>query len=360
MSRLSPMSMVTAAAALSLLLAACGGAGNGDGPGGPTQPKLTGSYRFVQLRAFDQDVVATTGRVVAGEDLLQPQDLYAYEEGSVIGPVGDFPVPYEIEPDGGFMFIDPDFTGRASSDGAVAAASTKSEALGPRLALFVRHKLDTTLADLEGTWLVMSYGRAGGMWEQVSGAGVQQVDAMGDVDQLWSTSNYDGEIDPLPTVSAAVSFHVEPDGSVTLRFGGDVLMRGDVSTDGNLVVLAGNELNGVANVRVMMRSSGGEHTLSGTYDLSAFHAGFGGPYTRWGLWSVDDDSTFVETVSSLAGGPLDIEQEHGFGFAGNLWAQTSGGMPRRLFGAVGPKGDYAFFMGSVLPGHRPQLGVVIR
>lgn len=345
-----------------LPLAGCGGSGNA--VAGAQSDLLTGDYRYVELRALGGVAVsATTARVQSdGVSSLAFGAQTTYSEGAFIGPVIGGMKSYTISPERNFALPDDGIGGRISEDGMIAAGATRNDPSG--WVLLFRYQNAPALSDLTGTWAVMTYYRAFGMYDQGALRKTQTITLGGVGDLAGRNFNLDGVINPAMLGGAVDEFYtVEPDGTLRLDTVEHGDLVGDLSEDGNLMVFAGSATTGTAVVRVLVRldNQPAMPDFAGTYGFSSWETDAGTPTTRWGTWSPSGAHLPVSIGSPAQ--PIPTPQNYDLTFDASGWFTADRNpavVQHRWIGAVAASGSYGFAGGGWRDGNRPTLSALIR
>lgn len=361
------LSMVLAAAALSLC--ACGGSG-GQSPA-PFGPELVeGTYRFIQLESNQSgEAVASTGVYEPVGTNLILSNVYAASEGSG-GPAGGggIGVPFNVLADRTFTLVNADIRGRITPDGMLATAVSTTVATDSLLTVLVRHQETPLLSDLAGDWKTISYGRSGNLnYTAVARVGDATIDANGELTYSQITSNYDGQIDPLPILLVPSQFVLLAGGELALQTLGALSQRGGVSQDGNVILLAGSFTSGVPFISVMVRKgTAAPSDVVGSYWSSAIE--FDGPVPRaqWGTLDrpLQGGDAIAQTsflIGGVVSGPTQITYGHGVLPNGELTLVLPNGPIQEIYrGMAAAGGAYAFVGGAISPGSGRTFTVLVR
>lgn len=347
-----------------LSLTACGGSGNA--VAGAQSDLLIGDYRYVALRALGGAAAsATTARVQSdGVSSLAFGAQTTFSEGAFIGPVIGGLKTYTISPERNFALPGDGVGGRISADGMIAAGATRAGLA--HWSLLFRYRNAPALADLAGTWAVLTYARAEGMYAHVALRKVQTIDAAGFSFFVPFSRNFDGEINPPGAIAASDDFFtVEADGTLALDANEGGQLIGDLSEDGNLMVFTGSGNTGFAVVRVMVRLDNlpALQDTDGEYGYSSWQTSSVTlePTTRWGSW--DAAGTDALTHLQYPGQPAPLVQPYVVDFLpnGTVSAVASPAIfSHRLVGAFAASGNYGFVNGGWEDDNNPTLSALIR
>ena len=361
--------------AAALLVAACGGGGGGGGGGTPSLDLLSGAYGYVLLTRDTQGgaVRTETGLLDSdGQGTLTPTSMYAVVAGATFGPYVPQAFAYTEAADrrlvvtglGAFPL-----EGRIASDGSLALVSSRAPG-DPSVAILVRRDTSPGFADLAGYWTQLSWRRITAPSAALSSANDATISAAGVliVDPATFTYNLDGAIDPMPYGFLPEQLSVQPDGWLvdTIPPSGDVVRRGAISADHDVILLGGDSLGGdLAAVTVLVRRNqvATDAALTGSYYECNFESSFLGYLSGWGPVGLDGAGggtwSYAFNLEGASFGPGPITLGYAVDPAGRVLLTDTGSNVSWL-GAVGGGGRYVFLSGGYLPGSNPLLMVLLR
>lgn len=367
-----------------LLLAACGGGGGGgggdDGGGGngqgiPLLDRLSGDYLSVVLvRDSAGGTVSAQTSLLTSDGLgtLTFTEVYAVVSGTPFGPFNPGGATYTEDTDRTLqvtgLALAP-LEGRVADDGSLAILSSRAPS-NPVMAILMRRAAAPAVADLAGQWTRLSWNRLVAPAAAMSSACDATISATGvlTLDGASFTYNQDGVIDPSPYFLFQEQLAVQPDGWLvnTIPPSADVVRRGAISDDGNLVLLGGDASGAyLAAVTIFVRRDQVATTaaLTGDYLECNFESSPFGYLSGWGPVGLDGVGggtwSYAFDLEGAPFGPGPITVGYGVDPAGRVLL-TDTGTNVSWLGTIGPGGRYAFLSGGYVAGSNPLLMVLLR
>lgn len=345
------------------LLSACGGSGGGgdDVVGGVTGLEV-GTYRYYDLTRLGLgDGYAATSSMVQSDGVssLVAISQRTYSEGAFIGPVAGAEYDFRVEEDRTFFMHSDTVRGRLSADGILGVGV--SLLLPKRMSIVMKTMEAPTFADLQGEWLEFVIRRRTGMTDHETTIIAHTIGGAGTGGgQLPVVLNEDSHVSSPPWVFALNSYSILPSGEITMSTGG-IQRRGAISADGELMIFAGSESTGMAELTVMVRVHPAGTTLSGTYAISNWESQLGAPFTTSGTWDTDVNPVKETRSIPLSSAEFDltldsITPEGVFEYT----RQVPAGTNFRMRGLTAASGNYAVIGGGLVDMNNPMLTFLIR
>ena len=359
-------------------LAGCGGGGGGGGGGnGGTTPTVTlsGAYGYVALTRY-----LSTGAVTCESGLLTADatgrlDLSAKSVvggGTAFSPLDPADATYATGT-GRSISIDGiagvRLEGRVADDGSIAILSSRAPS-SPAMCILARRSVSGDLAQLTGTWTLVSWRRLISPNVLESARGDAIINAAGDmtVNPTTYTFNVDGAIDPNAVFFGTEKFGFDTSSFFVVTFppSTTVIRRGFLSADRNLIVLGGDtNAATLAAVTILVRKNlvSAASALLGTYHSCAFTANAGQYVNAWGSGTFDGTSNCSWTAQGNRDGTsvpeVTLPLDYGVGPDGTTDFVHSG-FAANWSGGVGSAGRFAILSGSYQPGDQPSLLLFLR
>ncbi len=356
-------------------LAACGGAGSGDGAGGGFSNALfAGSYGASitggrdgppDTHVFLSGVFTPDGAGTAGASLAL-RNL----DGVVDAPGPLEPSPYAVAADGAVSMGA--LTGGITASGdALLAASVEPGSL-PYVYAALRHGFGLRNATLAGTYAfaILQHESASAA---LTGVGTLVLDGAGAVTGGTVAAVNLGGVVFTPVLAVAGTYAVASDGSATLAVPGVVgSLRGTAHAGGDVAIFGGDTVSGEPpRVAVLVRQGttasaatlAGDHWIVGLrLDAPTFRAYtcFRGTVRADGVGTLSYLSVTENTEGAVStpGGLDDYAVQADGTFLTSDTAGVGGGPFRR--GAVTADGRFAFLSGEVVAGSPPILFLLAR
>jgi len=357
----------------SLLLAGCGSGGGGGQSNAPFGPELVqGSYRFVSLenRSSNDRAATATGTMTRMGDGLQLSNVWRAHDGVVTPPDGvTVQLPFSVEANRRFAlgFVE-GYAGRITVDGMLATAVSTTNLHNSSIMILIRQQANPQLVSLAGDWQFLAYGLANDpSYTTINIVGDATINAAGLVSYDNVTFNLDGDINPLLQVALDEQLALEPDGQLALNSAGTITMRGGVSEDGNVILMAGNLNNGVPRIWVLVRKGTAVPTdFAGQYHLTAVDFSAETPVAQWGSLSrpVGTGDIAIEQFYRVANGVQGpVSRSFASGVLGDGQLTLVGPQPQFSYifrGAVAAGGAYAFMAGGITDQSSRTFSVFVR
>ena len=364
-------------ALVALVLSACGGGG-----GGGDDPDLLGlggasGFLLIEWIGADDYTRSTVGTLAPDGAGGLSVDILRSVQAGLDETVALAPMTY-IE-DGPESAVITDGSGRRfhadiAADGSLIAATTRDMGTDPALLLILPRAEATSLAELAGDWMEMTWVR------ETDGSGAHDV--IGDQAlALEQSLDVGGELligggheirfeeySFLPAFATATTHvGVMPGGILTWRrhFDDALTHLGNLSADGNVMLLGGEYSSTLTGGTICVRRGLATRTadLTGTYRSCGLGSSAIGHHVRWGTVDLDGanagSGTHTHNIEGLVLGPATEPLHYVVDLEGRLtvkWSEDR--VP--FYGIVGPDGAYAILAGGFRDGEPAEIHVLVR
>ena len=355
---------------LVLLLVAigCGGGGGGGSPLG----LLSGTYSFIAFGGTNgapDEGNTSWGEIAAdGAGTFTGGTVTNNVNGAVSPPSGTGSIGYDVDGARTFSLLGgtgstPDYTGKISADGSVAALASVSASTPPAILLMGRKAGTYSDASLSGLYHVCAFGYDPTVSSDLSYFGAMTFDGLGSAAGSLSLN-----VAALTSGPFAISltYSTAPDGALTVAFSSDGY-KGQICAGGDLILLAGGTSTTEAPVvMVLVKGTAGASNalLSGAYGLVGLQADTSPP-PEWTSITIPATSDGLAMITLGAGGLVNEDSVI-------TSAPVGGGPPYAVGpdgflsvssgtyeGGVAPSGNFAVFAGQTGSG-TPEFWFMVR
>jgi hypothetical protein len=367
---MAPRARSVFAVLLASSLAACGGGSSTPLLQSPDS-RFAGPYAFVGIAGEQNGAETITASW--GEAEADGQGAVTLEwHSNVLGVIVDgLPeeVPYSISSDRVLEVVPilhgiAAYRGGITEEGDVAAMSTSLGGLQPGLVVFGRKEGAYDLTSLTGTYRFARYGGVVLGPSNVAGWGTVTFDGLGG-GTATTSSNQEGFV--FGPAAPAITYQVGVDGAMRLDLGGGVIVEGQISANGDLLLLSGGtvaDANPATYVLVRQGAGMSDEDFDGQYFVVALlhdpatnsYASFTGVFLAdgagngdmLGLLDSDGDVSLPPGETSTTSVAAD----------GTVTLTTLGG--DTLVGGISPDGRFAALAGTTNPGGGPSFVFLLR